>query len=101
MAKAKNKSPAPLGLADRAFYAAFRTRMKMLREKAKLTQEDLCDQVGIPLASYKHMEGSRASRFPLHKVDKLAKALRQSCDYVLTGRESRFSSEDDRQQSNE
>lgn len=90
MASRPAKVPIPPDeLAARAFYEEFRDRLKRLREDAGYTQEDLCDLIGVPLASYKHIEGKRASKFPLHKIAKLAKALRVSCDQLLTGRAPR------------
>lgn len=85
------KKQLPPDPAVRAFNEAFRRRLKEMREEAGLTQEQLCELIGVPLANYKHMEGKRASKFPLHKFEKLALALRQSCDYILTGRNSRMS----------
>jgi DNA-binding XRE family transcriptional regulator len=72
------------------FYERFRKRLRALREESGITQAELAEQVGIPLASYKHIEGKRASPFPLHKLPKLSVVLRQSCDYILTGRAPRF-----------
>lgn len=79
----------PLDPAVRAFNEAFRARLRELRGKAGLSQEQLCELIGIPWANYKHMEGKRASRFPPHKLEKLSWALRKSCHYILTGREFR------------
>lgn len=70
-----------------AFYEDFRVRMLEARIKADYTQEQLCELIDIPLANYKHMEGKRASKFPLHKLGRLASALRVTCDFLVTGRQ--------------
>jgi DNA-binding XRE family transcriptional regulator len=72
------------------FYERFRKRLRALRKEEGLTQAEVAQAVGISHASYKHIEGKRASPFPLHKLPKLSVALRQSCDYILTGRAPRF-----------
>lgn len=68
------------------FYEGFRKRLREMREEAGYTQEELCELIDVPLASYKHFEGKRASKFPLHKLGRLSSALRRSCDYIVTGR---------------
>lgn len=98
MAKKKASKPSPLKSdpAVSAFYEAFRERLCRLREQEGLTQEQLCELIDIPVSSYKHMEGKRASKFPLHKISRLSLALRHSCDYILTGREPRSAESQDR-----
>lgn len=90
MAK-NNAKPSPLkdDPAVSAFYEAFRKRLAQLRDKAGLSQAELCELIDMPLPNYKHIEGKRASKFPLHKIGRLSLALRESCDYILTGREPR------------
>lgn len=68
--------------------------MRTLRKRAKLTQAALCGLIDVPLDSYKHMEGKRASRFPLHRLGKLAAALHTSADFLVTGKHSRFVADD-------
>lgn len=80
----------PLEESGSEFYERFRKRLRALRKEEGITQAELAEAVGISLASYKHIEGKRASPFPLHKLPKLSVALRQSCDYILTGRAPRF-----------
>lgn len=69
------------------FKEKFRRRLKKMRKEARLTQAALCTQIDFPLASYKHIEGKRASPFPQHKLERLSWALRRSCHYILTGKE--------------
>lgn len=91
---AKNAEPTkkpktPLDPSVRAWYAAFRDRLKASREGAGMNQEELAELLDIPLPNYKQIEGSRLTRFPLHKLGKLAKALHVSVDYLVTGKEAR------------
>jgi transcriptional regulator with XRE-family HTH domain len=85
----KPPKPTPLKTdpAVSEYYRLFAARLKELRDEANLTQDDLCELIDIPLASYKHMEGTRASKFPLHKIGRLSSALHRSCDYIVTGRD--------------
>ena len=101
MARTKNLTPPPPldddenDPAVREFYEGFRVRMKQQRKKAKLTQEVLSEFVGVSWASYKHMEGKRASKFPLHRLGKLAAALHTTCDYLVTGKHPRATADED------
>jgi ribosome-binding protein aMBF1 (putative translation factor) len=83
------KPKAPLDPAVRVWYEEFRDRLVASREAAGMNQEELADLLGIPLANYKHMEGTRLTRFPLHKLGKLAKVLHTSVDFLVTGKEAR------------
>lgn len=85
----KPKPKTPPSPAERAWYEAFRVRLIFLREKAGYSQVALADLLDIPLSNYKQIEGQRATRFPLHKLEKLARALRVPLEVVITGKLSR------------
>lgn len=97
MAKAaKVKKPkTPEHPAVTAWYLNFRARLVALREKAGLTQPALADLLDIPLNSYKQIEGSRLTRFPLHKLERLSNALRQPLEVIITGKVPRRAHDDD------
>jgi transcriptional regulator with XRE-family HTH domain len=93
------KPKAPEDPAVRAYYERFRDRLKALRKEAGLSQEDLADLLEIPLANYKQMESKRVTRFPLHKLEKLSRAVRESYEFIITGKNSRKSADDERRRS--
>lgn len=89
------KPKAPADPAERAWYAAFRDRLATAREAAKMNQAELADLLGIPYSNYKQIESKRMTRFPLHKLAKLAKALHVSIEFLVTGKEARRPHEED------
>lgn len=94
----KRKSPAskpkaPEDPAVTAWYIGFRSRLVALRVKSGRSQAALADLLDIPLDSYKQMEGKRLTRFPLHKLERLANALQQPLEVIITGKVPRKSAE--------
>jgi len=90
--KPAKKPKAPPDPAVTAYYEQFRDRLIAAREAAGLSQVALADLLGIPIGSYKQMEGKRLTRFPLHKLEKLSNALRESYEFLVTGKRSRLAS---------
>jgi transcriptional regulator with XRE-family HTH domain len=92
-----SKPKAPADPAVTAWYENFRARLVALRERKrpKLTQEGLADLLDIPLDSYKQMEGKRATRFPLHKLERLSNALGQPLEVIITGKVPRRAQDED------
>lgn len=87
--KPRKKPKTPEDPAARAYYEEFRDRLRVARDRAGLSQPELADLLDIPLSSYKQIEGKRLTRFPLHKLAKLAYALHASLEFIVTGRETR------------
>lgn len=83
------KPKAPASESELAYYVAFRDRLVAARKAADLTQEDLADLLDLPLAVLKQIEGKRLTRFPLHKLERLARALRQPLEYIIAGKSPR------------
>ena len=90
------KPKAPEDPAVRAYYERFRDRLKALREDAGFSQEQFAELLEIPLANYKQIEGKRMTRFPLHKLEKLSLAVRESYGFIITGKNSRKPADDER-----
>jgi len=88
------KPKAPPTEAELAYYVAFRDRLVAARKAADLNQEDLADLLDMPLAVLKQIEGKRLTRFPLHKLERLARALRQPFEFIITGKNPRRSAQD-------
>lgn len=66
------------------------TRIKSMRENAKLSAEELCDQLSVYLKSpidastiYKYENNQRA--FPVHMLAAYASYFKCSTDYILFG----------------
>lgn len=89
-----SKPKAPEDPSVRDYYERFRDRLIDMRKDAGLTQSGLSELLGIPLPSYKQMEGKRATHFPLHKLEKLALATRESIEFIVTGKNSRAAGND-------
>ena len=77
------------------WYESFRDRLVLLREKSGNTQESLAELLGIPHDSYKHIEGNRLTRFPLHKLERLSNALQVPLEVIITGKLSRRAPDED------
>lgn len=90
--KPAKKPKAPPDAAVTAYYEQFRDRLIAARKAAKLSQAALADLLDIPIGSYKQMEGKRLTRFPLHKIEKLCNALRETHEFIITGKRSRIAS---------
>jgi transcriptional regulator with XRE-family HTH domain len=97
MAKAAkvSKPKAPEDPAVTAWYENFRARLIALRIKSGRSQAALADLLDIPLNNYKQIEGKRATRFPLHKLERLQNALKVPFEVIITGKMPRRVHEED------
>lgn len=89
------KPKAPEDPAVTAWYVNFRARLIALRVKSGRSQAVLADLLDIPLNNYKQIEGKRLTRFPLHKIERLANALQQPLEVIITGKISRRAQHED------
>lgn len=62
----------------------FSTRLRMLRESKKLSQEELANKLGIPRSTITNLEKSDGSRLPRkERLEKIADFFGVSLDYLL------------------
>jgi transcriptional regulator with XRE-family HTH domain len=69
---------------DRAYYDAFRKRIKTIRDELEWSQAEMADALGVPLANYKKYE--IRSKFPPHLFERLALVTHRNIEFVVTGR---------------
>jgi transcriptional regulator with XRE-family HTH domain len=70
----------------REFREEFSARVKLARESAGYTQEEIASLLGMSQPTYNKYEGSRASIMPTHLQAKFALICRVSLDWLLTGK---------------
>ncbi len=68
---------------ERAFYEAFRIRLKAFRNDLGWSQAKMAKALGLSKANYAKYEDR--SKFPLHKLEQLALVTHTSIEYVVTG----------------
>jgi transcriptional regulator with XRE-family HTH domain len=69
---------------DRAYYDAFRKRIKTIRDELEWSQAEMANALGIPLANYKKYE--IRSKFPPHLFERLALVTHRNIEFIVTGR---------------
>lgn len=72
---------------ERAYYNAFRQRLKRARIALGYSQEQMAKALGMTKANYQKYEDR--SKFPLSKIEALALVTHQSIDFVVTGAKPR------------
>lgn len=73
----------PAAESERAFYEAFRIRLKAFRTDLGWSQAKMAKALGLSKANYAKYEDR--SKFPLHKLEQLASVTHTSIEYVVTG----------------
>ena len=74
---------------ESAYEAELRERIKKLRKKCGLTQEQVCARTGIKLENYKKYETRDTSVLPPHLFERVAHALDVSIAKLVTGRDEK------------
>lgn len=69
---------------DRAYYEAFRQRLKSIREDLDWSQAEMASALGIPLDNYKKYE--IRSKFPAHLIEKFALVTHRNVEFIVIGR---------------
>ena len=71
-------------VSERAYYSAFRQRLRSIREELDWSQAEMASALGIPLDNYKKYE--IRSKFPPHLFEKFALVTHRNIDFIVTGR---------------
>lgn len=58
-------------------------RIRHLREKIRLTQQEVADKIGISQSAYNRYEQDEIKRYSEATLDKLAKALDTTTEFIL------------------
>ena len=58
-------------------------RIKILREKLRFTQDEVAKKIGISQSAYNRYEKDQIHRYSEHTLEKLAKALETTTEYIL------------------
>ncbi len=58
-------------------------KLKKARSKAKLTQEDVAEQIGVSVRYYQMLESQKPTAITIDMIEKLAKALKTSPSKLL------------------
>lgn len=69
------------------YHQAFRRRLREMREAIGYTQVQMATALDMPLVNYKQYEVR--SKFPLHKLERLALVTHETLDYIITGHHRR------------
>lgn len=69
---------------NRAYYDAFRQRIRTIREELDWSQAEMASALDIPLDNYKKYE--IRSKFPPHLFEKFALVTHRNIEFIVTGR---------------
>ena len=61
----------------------FAHKLKQKRQKAKLTQEEVAEMIGVSTRYYQMLESKKPTAVKIDTIEKLAKAFKISCAELM------------------